>query len=144
MQNAANYANIRIKVVYGESNANSWDWDWVKCDLMPRTLSYLSQLLKVYPVQEKLFFTRTCSSFWPSNGKCARIDTDAEETCGEYGAVDAADLGHINYYYDSSTGAKTEKAAGSGGYADADLVIYATAKTSGCSGSTLAYAGGCR
>ena len=144
MRDASRYENIRIQVLYGASDAKAWDWDWVKCDLMPRTVLYLKQLLKVYPVQGKLYVTRTCRSHWTSNGKCASIDSDAQETCGsDYGAVDPADLGPIKYYPSSSSSPGTEVPAGSGGYENTDLIIYVTAKACS-SATTLAYAGSCR
>jgi leishmanolysin-like peptidase len=153
MQQASNYKNMRIQVVYASSSdATNANWAWIQNTLMPKTVEYLSSMLKVYPVSGKLYVPRTCRSVWTSStdGLCGgTYSSDSSETCGsDYGTVPAADLGGINIY--ESTGqytvdASASKAAGSGGYADKDLIMFVTSKNSNsCGGSTLAYAGGCR
>ena len=141
-QNESSYRNIRIKLVWGQhSLSNETEWAWVQSTLMPRTAEYVHRFLKVVPVSGKLHVPRTCSHVWGDTSKCATLAE--EEICGTYGAVPEADLGVAEV--EDANGQLRSIPAGSGGYADTDLILYVTSKQGGpCGGSTIAYAGGCR
>lgn len=147
MQDEDNYDNIRIQVVFGDSDASDDDWTFVQEKLMPWTQAYLKALLKVYPVSGTLYAPRTCYSAWMTDGgPCARAVDDDSETCGDYGTIPAEHLGALTVY-DGYLDVDTDlsKSAGSGGFSNTDLIMFITAKaTEDCGESTLAYAGGCR
>jgi len=150
-QTASNYKNMRIHLIYkSTSDLTTAKWDFIKNTLMPKTKTYLNQLLKVYPTAGKLLIPRQCNSAYSNTaGKCAGLKADSDHKCGtHYGAVNINDLGATNVYASNGEidSAKT-KAAGSGGYADTDIIIYVSANsdTGSCAsgGSTIAYAGAC-
>jgi len=148
MQTASNYNNIRIQIVYGTLSVTSAQDTWMKGTLIPQMTSYLQQLFKVYPTTGTFYVPRSCSSgYTDGSGKCAEAATT--ETCGSnYGTVPDQYLGALNTYASGSSTPKAvgsgSYAAGSGGFANKDLILFVTATSTGCTTGTLAFAGSCK
>lgn len=139
------WAPLRIHVHTEELEADISDTrllKYVKDDLLPATMRYLSETLKVRPVQGNLQFEQQCLRY--RGGRCTEI-SQASRSCGESTIPDShlRDLEVCTSSWFSSPSCSLSQ--GGAGIPDADLAMYVRAsRTTACSSGAAAYAGSCR
>lgn len=115
--------------------------DYIEQDLLPAVSRWMSETLRVRPVQGNLRLQPHCNSRLQRTGQCAIVDP--EQQCGP-ARIPQLHLQDIEVCQPTLLGLSCTTQKGGLGIAGADYILYVTASAEQCAPGVAAYASVCR